>query len=60
MKNDGWIYGVKAIAGFLRVSVRTVNRWIADESSGFPVRRVGGRRFARSAELRQWMGDAAE
>ena len=60
MKNDGWIYGVKAIAAFLQVSKRTLDRWLADENSGLPVRRIGGRRFANSDELRQWLGARVE
>lgn len=59
MSKDGWLYGVKAIAGFLGVTERTVLRWMADRAmlsgpDGFPVHRVGGRWFAHPEELRRW------
>lgn len=53
-KNE-WIYGAKGIAAFVGVGVATVNRWLWDESSGFPARKVGGRWFAASAEIRGWL-----
>lgn len=57
-KNE-WIYGVKAMAAFVGVGTATIDRWLADESSGFPARKVGGRWFAISAEIRGWLGGAS-
>ena len=53
-KNE-WIYGAKGIAAFAGVSLRTLGSWLADESTGFPARKVGGRWFATSAEIRGWL-----
>lgn len=53
-KNE-WIYGVKAMAAFVGVSRRTLERWLADESSGFPARKHGGGWFGVSDEIRGWL-----
>lgn len=50
-----WLYGVKTIAGFVGVSRATVERWLADESSGCPAFRVGGRWVAISSEVMDWL-----
>lgn len=52
---EEWLYGVKAIAGHVGVSRATVERWLADESSGCPAFRVGGRWVAISGEVVEWL-----
>lgn len=49
------LVGVKAIAAFLGVGLRTVERWLADDRSGFPGLRVGGRWMADPDEIAVWM-----
>lgn len=53
-----WLYGVKAIAGFLGVTERTVYRLLAGGGDAFPVHRVGGRWFAHPDDLRRWTAGA--
>ncbi len=55
MGKDGWLYGVKAIAGFVGVSERTVARWLETDETDFPVSKVGGRWSAHPDDLRRWM-----
>lgn len=56
---EGWLFGVKAIAGFLGVSERTVKRWCQGQEPGFPSVRVGGRWGAHEDDLRKWTGRRA-
>lgn len=51
---DEWLRGVKAIADFLGVSDRTVERWIATDETDFPIYRCGGRWSAHTGDLRRW------
>lgn len=56
MAKQAWIYGRKAIAGFLGVSERTVARWLeGPEELNFPALRVGGRWAAHPDQLARWM-----
>ncbi len=48
--------GVKAIAGFLGVTDRTVRRWCrARLVAGIPILKAGGRYFAFEGDLREWL-----
>lgn len=51
---DEWLRGVKAIAEFLGVTVRTVERWLVAGRADFPASRIGGRWVAHTADLREW------
>lgn len=54
MAKDQWIYGVKAIAGFLGVSERTMKRWLVEDETDLPVTKIGGRWSAHPDDLRRW------
>jgi predicted DNA-binding transcriptional regulator AlpA len=51
---DGWIYGVKAIAGFLGVSRSTLQRMMQAGETDLPVFKIGGRWGAHPGDLRRW------
>jgi hypothetical protein len=56
MAKLAWIYGVKAIAGHVGVSERTVARWLDEpEVFDFPALRVGGRWAVHPDQLARWM-----
>lgn len=50
-----WLRGIKAIAEYVGVTGRTVERWIATGQPDLPVMRVGGRWVAHTEELLAWM-----
>lgn len=50
----GELRGVKAIAEFLGVSDRTVERLLVTDQTEMPVSRIGGRWIADADDLRDW------
>lgn len=48
------LWGMKAIAGCLGVSVETARRWANDPACNLPVTKPMGRWFAKSRELLEW------
>lgn len=48
------LWGMRAIADCLGVSVDTARRWAADPGSGMPVSKPMGRWFAERAPLLAW------
>jgi len=52
MSNDDILVGMKAIAGFLKVSRQVVYRWM-DEYPEIPIRK-DGMLFSNSSELSDW------
>jgi hypothetical protein len=56
MAKQAWIYGRKAIAGYLGVSERTVARWLDEpEVADFPAIKIGGRWAAHPDQMARWM-----
>lgn len=53
-EREEWLRGVKAIADFLGVSDRTVERWIVTDETDFPIYKCGGRWAAHTGDLRRW------
>ncbi|OHC54496.1 MAG: hypothetical protein A3D16_09985 [Rhodobacterales bacterium RIFCSPHIGHO2_02_FULL_62_130] len=53
-QNDGWLWGVKSIAGALGVGVRTLERWLVTDETELPVSKIGGRWNAHADDLQRW------
>jgi len=54
LEPDRALWGMRAIAGCLGVSVDTARRWALDPASGAPISRPGGRWFAERNALLAW------
>ncbi len=54
MKHDVWVYGVKALAGLLGMSERTLHRLLKQGGHDLPVCRIGGRWGAHPGDIDRW------
>lgn len=54
LEPENGIFGMKAIARCLGVSVPTVKRWVNNPKSGIPISKPMGRWFANRGELLAW------